>query len=420
MLERKRSINTIVHRQLSGELSEAEKRRLEEWLNDSPENRRKYERFMANADFAQRYQCYTEADDEEAWLNFQKKHISVHRSSHRLNWKRISGYAAMLLLPIAGVLISMWILKNNDFTPEESLKTEAVMMRSQQMGKQKATLVLASGRKVNLKSALGKPLQMVEELAPYAAHEEDGASPLNDTSPSDEAPLIDETENNQLLTHPDSEYWVTFEDGTSVHLNYNTTLKYPTHFSSHHRTVYLDGEAYFNVAKDSKRPFRVVTSAGVVTEYGTSFNVNTYTEGCTKVVLVEGSIGVTPNITPNAGVAPNAGKEQKIAVGEMAVLYESYPEVEVMPVDVNSYVAWNEGRFVFENCSLESLMEVLSQWYGKAIQFATDDIRKMQFTGDIDRYSSIEPVLMAIQRVTELEITMNNDRILLKRHNINN
>lgn len=406
MVERKRSINTLVHRQLSGELSEADKQRLEEWLNDSPENRIKYERFMENTGFAQRYQCYTEADDEEAWLSFQKKHLSIRRS----NWKRISRYAAILLLPIASVIISLWILDNNEATPEIPLKTQAVMMRSDQMGKQKATLVLAGGRKVDLKSALGKPLQMAEGLTPYAAHEVDGTSPLSVTSPSDETSPMNETDNNQLLTHPDSEYWVTFEDGTSVHLNYNTTLKYPTHFSSRHRTVYLDGEAYFNVAKDSKRPFRVVTSAGVVTEYGTSFNVNTHTEGCTKVVLVEGSIGVTPNM----------GKEKMIEIGEMAVLFDSQPEVEVMSVDVDSYVAWNEGRFVFENCSLESLMEVISRWYGKTVMFETDDIRKMQFTGDIDRYSSIEPVLMAIQRVTELGITIDNDRIILKKHSINN
>lgn len=392
MAERKRSINTIVHRQLSGELSQADEQRLEEWLNNSPENRIKYERFMENADFAQRYQCYTEADDEEAWLSFQKKHLSIRRS----NWKRIGRYAAIFLLPIAGVIISLWVLENNDSVPELPLKTQAVMMRSEQMGKQKATLVLVSGRKV--------------ELTPYATHDVDGTSPLDDTSPTDETSSMDEIDNNQLLTHPDSEYWVTFEDGTSVHLNYNTTLKYPTHFSSRHRTVYLDGEAYFNVAKDGKRPFRVVTSAGVVTEYGTSFNVNTHTEGCTKVVLVEGSIGVTPN----------TGKEQMIAVGEMAVLYDSYPEVEVMPVDVDTYVAWNEGRFVFENCSLESLMEVISRWYGKTVMFETDDIRKMQFTGDIDRYSSIEPVLEAIKRVTELEITTDNGRIILKKHSINN
>ncbi len=65
-----------------------------------------------------------------------------------------------------------------------------------------------------------------------------------------------------------------FEDGTKVHLNYNTTLKYPSHFSVASRTVYLDGEAYFQIAKDD-RPFRVITANGIVKQYGTSFNVNT-------------------------------------------------------------------------------------------------------------------------------------------------
>ena len=74
---------------------------------------------------------------------------------------------------------------------------------------------------------------------------------------------------------------MTFEDGTRVHLNYNTTLKYPPHFGTTTRTVYLDGEAYFQVAKDSKRPFRVITVNGVVKQYGTTFNVNTHVPGIT-------------------------------------------------------------------------------------------------------------------------------------------
>ena len=140
-----------------------------------------------------------------------------------------------------------------------------------------------------------------------------------------EAPVA---ENNKLSTYDDSEFWMTFEDGTRVHLNYNTTLKYPPHFTSNSRTVYLDGEAYFEVAKDNKRPFRVVTANGVVRQYGTSFNVNTYMNGVTKVVLVDGSVSVLPNL----------GGEYKMKPGELAVLHAATQEVQISEVNIEPYV----------------------------------------------------------------------------------
>ncbi|HCM20313.1 MAG TPA: hypothetical protein DIC46_05960, partial [Porphyromonadaceae bacterium] len=80
-------------------------------------------------------------------------------------------------------------------------------------------------------------------------------------------------------------------------------------------------------------------------------------------------------------------------------------------------VAWNTGHFVFENCTFEELMDVISVWYGKKVIFESDDIRRMLFTGDIDRYSSIIPVLNAIERVTNLEISITEENVILKNRN---
>ena len=213
------------------------------------------------------------------------------------------------------------------------------------------------------------------------------------------------TDNNKLVTYDDSEFWLTFEDGTKVHLNYNTTLKYPSHFSAVSRTVYLDGEAYFQIAKDDKRPFRVITANGIVKQYGTSFNVNTYVAGVTKVVLVEGAISVLPN----------QGDEHKIHPGELAVLNGATQDVQISKVDISPYIAWNSGRFVFDNCSLETLMEVISRWYDKEIMFEDEDIKTIRFTGDLDRYGSIIPILKAIQRVTHLKMDVEGEAIIIRR-----
>lgn len=393
MIKRKRSINSIIHDQLLGCASEEDKKQLQLWLDSSQENKENYDRLMRETCLTDRYRQFAQVDEKRAWERFQKKHFSVRSA----RWIKIGRYAAIFILPVIGFAIWFWALRQMDSKPVISDETRVTMIRSEQMGKQKATLVLANGQTVDLKSAPVKPLQdsVVQPVSQSPV-------PEIDTDEPEEVPIV---QNNKLSTYDDSEFWMTFEDGTRVHLNYNTTLKYPPHFGTSTRTVYLDGEAYFQVAKDSKRPFRVITANGVVKQYGTTFNVNTHVPGVTKVVLVKGSVSVLPN----------QGGEYKIKPGELAVLQAATEDVQISAVDIEPYVAWNSGRFVFDNCSLESLMNVISRWYNKEIVFESEDTKKIRFTGDIDRYGSIEPILKAIQRVTHLEMEIQGKSIIIRK-----
>lgn len=393
MIKRKRSINSIIHDQLLGCASEEDKKQLQLWLDSSQENKENYDRLMRETCLTDRYRQFAQVDEKRAWERFQKKHFSVRSA----RWIKIGRYAAIFILPVIGFAIWFWALRQMDSKPVISDETRVTMIRSEQMGKQKATLVLANGQTVDLKSAPAKPLQdsVVQPVSQSPV-------PEIDTDEPEEVPVV---QNNKLSTYDDSEFWMTFEDGTRVHLNYNTTLKYPPHFGTSTRTVYLDGEAYFQVAKDSKRPFRVITANGVVKQYGTTFNVNTHVPGVTKVVLVKGSVSVLPN----------QGGEYKIKPGELAVLQAATEDVQISAVDIEPYVAWNSGRFVFDNCSLESLMNVISRWYNKEIVFESEDTKKIRFTGDIDRYGSIEPILKAIQRVTHLEMEIQGKSIIIRK-----
>lgn len=362
MIKRKRSINSIIHDQLLGYASEEDKKQLQSWLDSSQENRENYDRLMREACLIDRYKQFAQVDEARAWERFQKKHFSIRSA----RWIKIGRYAAIFLLPIIGFAIWFWTLRLMDSQPVISDEVRIAMIRSEKMGKQKATLVLANGQKMDLKSVPAKPLQDSVEQVTVAQP----SVPETDVNESEEVSVV---ENNKLSTYDDSEFWMTFEDGTRVHLNYNTTLKYPPHFGTTTRTVYLDGEAYFQVAKDSKRPFRVITANGVVKQYGTTFNVNTHVPGITKVVLVKGSVSVLPN----------QGGEYKIKPGELAVLQADTQDVQISVVDIEPYIAWNSGRFVFDNCSLESLMNVISRWYNKDVVFESEDTKKIRFTGDI-------------------------------------
>jgi ferric-dicitrate binding protein FerR (iron transport regulator) len=212
------------------------------------------------------------------------------------------------------------------------------------------------------------------------------------------------SQDRTVTTHHDSEFWMTLEDGTRVHLNYGTQLTYPIHFSGDTREVELQGEAYFFVAKDKSRPFIVHTPNGDVRQYGTEFNINTRDEiGATRVVLVNGSIGITPR----------GGTESMMRPNDMAILQPGEAEPMISQVDIMPYIAWNTGTFVFDDCTLEQLMRVLGHWYNKRVEFNDDAIREMRFTGEIDKYESILPTMKAIHKVTGLRIEVRGKEIII-------
>ena len=214
MIKRKRSINSIIHDQLLGYASEEDKKQLQSWLDSSQENRENYDRLMREACLIDRYKQFAQVDEARAWERFQKKHFSIRSA----RWIKIGRYAAIFLLPIIGFAIWFWTLRLMDSQPVISDEVRIAMIRSEKMGKQKATLVLANGQKMDLKSVPAKPLQDSVEQVPVAQP----SVPKTDMNESEEVPVV---ENNKLSTYDDSEFWMTFEDGTRVHLNYNTTLK---------------------------------------------------------------------------------------------------------------------------------------------------------------------------------------------------
>lgn len=192
----------------------------------------------------------------------------------------------------------------------------------------------------------------------------------------------------RLHTPADKEFWVTLDDGTRVHLNNNSTLSYPSSFGSGDRRVELDGEAYFMVATDTRRPFIVATPEGEVRDYGTQFNVNTQEKQVTTVVLVEGAVGVTPT----------HGTEQHMKPDQMATL--SGGKVTIADTDVTPYVAWNTGTFLFHDCTLEDLLKVISKWHGVTITCDRSVAHDIRLSGALDRYSSFGDLCHSLETIT--------------------
>lgn len=201
-------------------------------------------------------------------------------------------------------------------------------------------------------------------------------------------------------------YQLALSDGSKVWLNSMTEFRFPVAFTGEERKVYLTGEAYFEVAPNSKHSFIVVTEEGMeVKVYGTEFNMNTYQHGVVQTVLVSGKVGIRVNAT---------GKEVMLAPRQMAEYSEKTGMVRVEDTDPYRYIAWKDGEFVFERETIEEIMERLGRWYDVKVFYENESLKQKRFTGVISRYEDIEQVLRLIEGPATLRFEVKGNVVTVK------
>ena len=147
-------------------------------------------------------------------------------------------------------------------------------------------------------------------------------------------------------------------DGTSIVLNANSRIIFSTGYGDKNRLVELEGEGYFEIAKDSIRPFQVKTKGMVTTALGTAFNTIAR-DGFYAVALTEGKVAI------------EAGEEKlKLNPGQMMILdkRDSLSGVEVRPFEIDKVIGWKEGILHFERVQLKKILEDLAKWYGVELE----------------------------------------------------
>lgn len=138
-------------------------------------------------------------------------------------------------------------------------------------------------------------------------------------------------------------------------------------------------------------------------EYGTEFNVEA-SPNRTAVVLVSGSIGLLPK----------GGGEKRLRPGYRGDM-GSKGEPRISPCDVNPYIAWNEGRFSFDNTTLKELMDVLARWYGVNVHFNEESLEEKRMTGILSRYDDINSSLKAIAVVAQVKVQVRKNTIYISK-----
>ena len=307
------------------------------------------------------------------------------RSKHRK-------YSIGLLLKYAAIVVIYWLQLEKDEIPSQMAVGNPGIIP----GEHKAMLITAQGQTIALLPSQERDICVQEDFVV-----KNGQAGI---VYQDSKKAVSTLQYNTLKTPRGGEYTVVLSDGTKVYLNAASELKYPVQFDSKKRQVHLSGEAYFEVARDTNRPFYVVTDAVRVKVYGTEFNVNTYGIGGTQTTLVSGKVGIR---------GKSSGQEYMMEPLQLAEFDVNGEFKGIRNVNAGTYTAWKEGFFVFENEGLEDILNRLSRWYDVDVFYGSEKVKGYHFTGHMEKYEDVEIILNAISKMVGVHFTIKDRTIVV-------
>lgn len=201
---------------------------------------------------------------------------------------------------------------------------------------------------------------------------------------------------------------MTLSDGTKVWLSKGSKMSYPEKFVSSSRDILIEGEAFFDVARDDECPFIVRTGIADIKVLGTRFNVDTKgLNDLLYVVLESGSVSIENKIV-------NDNKPVFLKPNELAVISKADGKVELLQVDASLYTAWKEDKLIFKSQTLENIALVLSNCYKVKINIEDKKLKSEVFTGKFNKTQPLEQILEIIRTNTPFKYHYENEIYTIK------
>lgn len=369
----------LVFVRLLGMETEQERQQLDEIVVPNSKEKLLLDEMSSREDYSRRRQMIANIDVEselERVMRPRRRRLPV-----------LLGRVAAVLLPLllGGTAIYVMYSKNN-----ASLKN-VISLHDVEPGTLEAVLVTSDGT--------------LRELQTVGNHinEKDGSKIMVDSARlnyQDNRPeSVRELIYNKLLVGRGHEYMLILNDGTRVWMNSKSELSYPVAFGENVRRVRLSGEAYFEVAKDSVRPFIVEVDRGFeVKVLGTHFNIKAYdTDDSYETTLVEGKVQVSQGNKTKITLEPS----EQMVIGK-----DGRHEVRV--VNTSYYTAWHEGWFYFNDESLEQVLTMIGRWYDVDFVFVKENLKEITVTGKLKRFENLSVILKMLERTTGTELMLKN------------
>jgi transmembrane sensor len=316
---------------------------------------------------------YAESIDEgRNWEEF-KERINIKKSPIVINWKNIFQYAAVFV----GLLSLVFVFQyKTDTKTKTIIPADAIQ------------LVLENG-----------DIQVLSPNGEQQIIKKDGgvvASQKENTISYSSSNVMDKLVYNEIKIPYGKTFVITLSDGTEVNMNAGSSLKYPVQFiKGHNREVVLEGEAFFNVAKDKKHPFVVKTRGVNVKVLGTKFNVSSYKEDANvNTVLIEGSVSLSSKTIPN--------ENAMLVPGEKGTWNTNDKAIAVEKVDTRIYTEWMTGELVFRKAAFRDIIIKLERSYNVTIENNKKDLLGKKFNASFNKnIESIEVVLETMSKIQD-------------------
>jgi len=314
---------------------------------------------------------------KKADLNYERKTILLNRifqireTQYRLVFLR---FAASILL-----LIGLGISTHFIFRGQSDIEDFA---SSTNVSSKNAELILADGKRIEIESKQSK----IE----YAAN--GSTVSLNDTAKLEQSQSVLGKSFNQVIVPFGKRSNILLSDGSRVWLNSGSRLVYPPVFKDKSREVFLEGEAYFEVAKNNSKPFYVRTDAFKIKVLGTKFSVQAFkNEKEFNAVLLEGKVRLTTN-------SKMFTKEYELAPNQKATLSEE-DNINITSIEnAENYISWIYGFLNFDNEDILSLAKKISRYYNIEIDVTKINVRS-KFSGKLDLKENPERILDGLSKI---------------------
>ena len=372
-----RSIEDIILAKLIGEtLSIEEEQRFEIWLEES----RNKGTFVELQRITRAIWAVNSTKDIDEKYEWQKIISAIQKKRGVLRAWKYAVAASVALVCGIGIWFAL---------QRESLSVTKDYIRP---GRMMATLTLSDGRQYMLNNRIEGQLSEDNGVIIQQTETRQLTYQVKDST------VIDKY--NTLEVPRGGEYILTLSDGSTIWLNSESRLTYPTVFTGETREVMLKGEAYFDIEKDSIHPFIVHSDKMDVRVLGTLFNMRAYPNEEQSTTLVSGAVELKSG---NQKVHLRPGEQGKL----------SNNQLEVHQVHVGNFIAWKNGEFNFKGCRLEDIFNELARWYDLEPCFQDQNARDYVFTAWFKRSASIEEVISILEKTKDIKIKLSGRTMII-------
>ncbi|HMR81621.1 MAG TPA: FecR domain-containing protein [Niabella sp.] len=332
-------------------LTRAEHDELDDWVNESDANMKLFEDLTDEQHIATNLERIGQVDVDAAYKRLQQQgglKLPSKRSASRKWWA-----AAAAAVILSGIYIGTNVKGR---AGADTLGIADSGEKPMQKDAGNVMLQLANGTAVNLSASNQGLIDLGQNVH------------IQKSSDSTLEYLGEGEDLMQALSTPHGkQFQVKLSDGTRVWLNTASSLQYPGRFANNERAVFVTGEAYFEVAPDSKKPFKVyMEDSSLVTVLGTHFNVSAYQNQPVKTVtLLEGTVSISPS--PD-GYRDGEGQGVRLNSGSQATLINGTIKKH-MGIDTDEVMGWKNGLFVFKDADIKTIMEQLDLWYNVEVVY---------------------------------------------------